>query len=48
MIKTDTIPVKRLEKYFQAKGPKKKAGVPILIVNKINFQPRVIKRDAKE
>jgi hypothetical protein len=30
---------------FQANGPMKKAGVTILISNKINFQPKVIKRD---
>ena len=30
---------------FQANGLKKQAGVAILILNKINFQPRVIKKD---
>jgi exonuclease III len=30
---------------FQANGLKKQAGVPILISNKIDFQPKVIKRD---
>ena len=30
---------------FQANGPKKQAGVAILISNKINFQPKVIKKD---
>ena len=30
---------------FQANGLKKKAGVVILISNKINFQPKVIKKD---
>jgi exonuclease III len=29
----------------QAKGPKKQAGVANLISNKINFQPKVIKKD---
>jgi hypothetical protein len=29
---------------FQAIRPKKKAGVAILILNKINFQPKVIKK----
>jgi hypothetical protein len=29
---------------FQANGPKKQAGVGILIANKIDFQPKVIKR----
>jgi exonuclease III len=30
---------------FQANGPKKQAVVAILISNKINFRPRVIKKD---
>jgi len=30
---------------FQANGPKKQAGVAILISNKIDFQPKVIKKD---
>jgi exonuclease III len=30
---------------FQANGLKKQAGVAILISNKINFQPNVIKKD---
>ena len=30
---------------FQANGPKKQAGVAILILNKIDFQPKVIKKD---
>ena len=30
---------------FQANGPKKQAGVATLISNKINFQPKVIKKD---
>jgi hypothetical protein len=30
---------------FQANGPKKQAGVAILILNKINIQPKVIKKD---
>jgi hypothetical protein len=30
---------------FQAKGLKKQAGVAILISNKIDFQPKVIKKD---
>ena len=29
---------------FQANGPKKQTGVAILILNKINFQPKVIKK----
>jgi hypothetical protein len=34
-----------LEKKFQLNGPKKRAGVALLILNKINFQPQVIKND---
>ena len=30
---------------FQANGMKKQAGVAILISNKIDFQPKVIKKD---
>jgi exonuclease III len=30
---------------FQAKGMKKQAGVAILISNKIDFQPKIIKKD---
>jgi exonuclease III len=30
---------------FQANGPKKQAGVAILISNKIDFQPKVMKKD---
>jgi hypothetical protein len=30
---------------FQAHGLKKQAGVAILISNKTNFQPKVIKKD---
>jgi hypothetical protein len=30
---------------FQANGPKKQAGVDILISNKIDLQPKVIKKD---
>jgi len=36
---------KKLGKNFQANGPKKEAGVAILISNKIDFQPKVIKKD---
>jgi hypothetical protein len=35
----------RLKTNFQANGPKKQAGVAIQISNKINFQPKVIKKD---
>ena len=38
---------KRLEKTFQANGLKKRAGVAILISNKIDFQTKVIKKDGK-
>jgi exonuclease III len=37
--------VKVWKTIFQANGPKKHAGVAILISNKINFQPKVIKKD---
>jgi exonuclease III len=37
--------VKVWKTIFQANGPKKKAGIAILILNKINFQPKVIKKD---
>jgi len=37
--------VKVWKTIFQANGPKKGAGVAILILNKSNFQPKVIKRD---
>jgi hypothetical protein len=33
---------------FQANGPKKQAGVAILIFNKIDFQPKVIQRYGKD
>ena len=33
---------------FQANGPKKQAGVVILISNKINFQPKVIKKKIRK
>jgi len=39
--------VKGWEKFFQANGPKKQAEVAILILNKINFQPKVIKKGKK-
>ena len=37
--------VKGWKTIFQANGPKKQAGVAILILNKSNFQPKVIKKD---
>ena len=33
------------ETIFQANGPKKQAGVVILISNKIEFQPKLLKTD---
>ena len=44
MTKTDTTS-QWLEKKFQANGPKKQAGVTILILDKIYFQPKVIRKD---
>jgi hypothetical protein len=37
--------VKDWKTIFQANGPKEQAGVAILISNKIDFQPKVIKKD---
>ena len=37
--------VKGWKTIFQANGSKKQAGVAILISNKIDFQPKVIKKD---
>jgi exonuclease III len=37
--------VKVWKTIFQASGTKKQAEVPILILNKIDFQPKVIKKD---
>jgi exonuclease III len=37
--------VKGWKTTFQANGPKKLAGVAILISTKIKFQPKVIKKD---
>lgn len=39
--------VKAWKKVSQANRPKKKFGVVILISNKIDFQPKVIKKDGK-
>jgi hypothetical protein len=47
VIKTDTTSVKGWKKKFQANGPKKQTGVSTLISNKIDFQPKVIKKDKK-
>ena len=40
--------VKGWKTIFQANGPKKQAGVAILILNKIDFQPKVIKTIRKD
>ena len=40
--------VKGWKTIFQAIGPKKQAGVAILISNKINVQPKVIKKDKED
>jgi exonuclease III len=37
--------VKGWKTIFQANGLKKQGGVAILMSNKINFQPKVIKKD---
>jgi exonuclease III len=43
---TDTTSEKKAEKtIFQANDPKKQAGVAILILDKIDFQPKVIKNN---
>jgi hypothetical protein len=34
-----------VENIFQENGPRKQAGVAFLIFNKIDFQPKVIKKD---
>ena len=39
---------KRLKKVFQANGPMKQAGLAFLISNKMDFQPKVIKREEKD
>ena len=39
--------VKGQKTIFQANGPKKQTAVAILILNKINFQPTVIKKDKR-
>ena len=44
--KRQTLPQsERWKTIFQANGPKKQPEVAILISNKINFQPKVIKKD---
>jgi hypothetical protein len=39
------LPVKGWKAIFQANGPKIQVGVAILILDKINFQSKVIKKD---
>ena len=39
--------VKGWKTVFQANGPRKQAGVDILISNEIDFQPKVIKKDTE-
>ena len=39
--------IKGQKTIFQANGLKKQSGIGILIFNKINFQPKVIKKDKK-
>jgi hypothetical protein len=39
--------VKGWKTIFQANGRKKQAGVAILILNKIDFQPKVIKKEKR-
>ena len=40
--------VKGWKTIFQANGPKKQGGVATLISNKIDFQPKVVKKDKEE
>ena len=37
-----------LEKIFHTNGDQKKAGVPILISDKIDFEIKAVKRDKKD
>jgi hypothetical protein len=37
-----------MENIFQSNGLKKQAGVAILVLNRIFFQPKVIKKDEEE
>jgi hypothetical protein len=39
---------KKLEKTFQANGPKKQVGVAILVSDKIDFKPKLIRRQGKD
>ena len=40
--------VKGWKTVFQANSPRKQVGVVILIFNKIDFQPKVFKKDTEE
>jgi hypothetical protein len=40
--------VKGWKKVFQASGPKKQAAIAILIYNKIDFQPKLVKRGRED
>jgi exonuclease III len=42
--KTYYLRVKGWETIFQANGPKKQVGIAILISDKIDFQPKVIRK----
>ena len=42
---TYRLKVKGLKKIFQANGDQKKAGVAILILDKIDFKTKAVKRD---
>jgi hypothetical protein len=39
--------MKGWKKIYQAIGPRKQAGVPILISDKVDFKPTLIKRDTE-
>ena len=39
--------VKDWKTIFQANGPRKQAGIGILILDKLDFQPKVIKKDTE-
>ena len=46
--KIDLPQSKDQEKVFYANRPKKKTGVGVPIFNKIDFQPKIIRRDGKD
>ena len=45
MTDTHYLRVKGWKTIFQGNGPKKQAGVAILILDRIDFQPNVVKKD---